>query len=189
MPTKMSKNRLIMVIVIVAVAVAIGIVLARSSCSPSDTTEQSQNATDFTLPTLTGASVTLSDLRGTPVVLNFWATWCSHCPAELHYFEDIVQESKGEIKVIAVDVGESSSKVQTFFGDYEPAMIVALDKDGAVFANYCRNYDNPLTGIPFTLFIDSEGIIQYKRVGELSGEAEVWGILHTLFGTTIPSTS
>jgi thiol-disulfide isomerase/thioredoxin len=203
MATRLSKRRLIMVIVIVAVAIAIGIVLARSSCSPSNPAQQSQNSTqqsqnttqqlqdaaNFTLPTLADASVTLSDLKGTPVLLNFWATWCPHCPTELHYFESVAQESGGKIRVIAVDVAESASTVQTFFGDYEPTMTIALDKNGAVFANYCQNYDNTRGGIPFTLFIDGEGVIQYKRIGELSSEAEVWGILNSLFGTAIPSTS
>jgi thiol-disulfide isomerase/thioredoxin len=135
---------------------------------------------------MTGANITLSELEGTPVVLNFWATWCGYCTGELPYFEHVAQQSEGEIKVVAINVGESLSTVQKFFGEYEPTMIVALDGDGEVFVNYCRNYKNPQGKVPFTLFVDSEGVIQYKRIGAFTSEAELWDTLHSVFGITVP---
>jgi len=134
---------------------------------------------------MTGANITLPELEGTPVVLNFWATNCPHCVVELHYFEAVAQQSEGEIKIIAIDVGESASMVQTFFGDYEPTMIVALDKNGEVFVNYCQE-DNPRGYIPITFFVDSEGIIQYIKIGAFSSETELWDTLHSVFETTVP---
>jgi len=130
MASRMSKKTwLIWVILIIAVVALVGIALSCSSSNPSDSTPQSQNATDFTLPTLTGANITLSELEGTPVVLNFWSISCSWCRKQLPYLENVAQQSEGEIKVIAVNVGESAAKVQEFFGDYEPTMIVALDEN------------------------------------------------------------
>jgi peroxiredoxin len=180
MASRMSKTRLIiMVILIIAVLGLVGITL---SC---DSSLLSQKAPDFTLPTMTGANITLSGLEGTPVVLNFWATWCHYCTPELHYFEAVAQDSEAGIKVIAINVGESASAVQAFFTGYEPTMIVALDKNGEVFVNYCQG-DNPREAIPFTLFVDSEDIVQYVQVGAFSSEAALWDKLSSVLGITAP---
>jgi hypothetical protein len=76
--------------------------------------------------------------------------------------------------------------VQDFFGDYEPTMIVALDGNGEVFVDYCQNFDNSRTFIPFTLLIDGEGMVQYKRIGAFASEEALWDTLHDVFGITIP---
>jgi len=175
-----KKTRLIVAIVVIAVAAIVGIALSRSSCSPSDSTLLSQKAPDFTLPTKTGANITLSELEGTPVVLNFWARTCGHCLVELPYFEAIAQKSEGEMKVIAINVGESASTVQAFFGDYEPTMIVALDGNAEVYVNYCRK-DNPRGYIPITFFVDSEGIVQYIKIGAFQSETELLEALDNVF--------
>ena len=186
MASRMSKKTwLIVAILIIAVGAIVGIALSRGSCSPSKSTLQSQKVPDFTLPTMTGANITLSELEGTPVVLNFWASVCGPCRMELPYFEAVAQESEGAIKVIAIDVGESASKVQTFFGDYEPTMIVALDGNMEVFQTYSHS-DNPRGYIPFTVFVDSEGIVKYIKIGAFQSEAELWDTLNDVFGTTIP---
>jgi len=173
----LKKLRRITLIIVVLILVG-----GALSC---DSSLLSQKAPDFTLPTMSGGNITLSELEGTPVVINFWATTCPHCVMELHYFEAVAQESEGEIKVIAIDVGESASKVQTFFGDYEPTMIVTLDGNGEVFLNYCQE-DNPRGYIPITFFVDSEGIVQHIKIGAFQSEAELWDTLNDVFGTTIP---
>ncbi|UCD22060.1 MAG: TlpA family protein disulfide reductase [Chloroflexota bacterium] len=174
----MSK-KLIRITLIIAVLALVGVAL---SCNSSLLSEK---APDFTLPTMTGANITLSELEGTPVVLNFWATWCSPCRMELPFFEAVAQESEGEVKVIAINVGQSASTVQTFFGDYEPTMIVALDTNGEIFVSYCQE-DNPRGYIPITFLIDSEGIVQYIKIGPFTSEAALWDTLNDLFGTAIP---
>ena len=173
MASRMSK-KLIRITLIIAVLALAGVAL---SCSSS---LLSQEAPDFTLPTMAGANITLSELEGTPVVLNFWATNCPHCVAELHYFEAVAQESEGEIKVIAINVGESDSTVQDFFGDYEPTMIVALDENGEVFVNYCEK-DNPRGYIPITFFVDSEGIVKHIKIGAFQTKTELWDTLDSVF--------
>jgi peroxiredoxin len=187
MASRMSKKTrlIIIVIAIIAVITIVGIVLGRSSCSPSGSTLLSQKAPDFTLSTMTGANITLSELEGTPVVLNYWATTCGYCVVELPYFEIAAQESEGEIKIVAINVGQPISEVERFFGDYEPTMIVALDRYGEVFANYCQN-DNPRGGIPITFFVDSEGIVQYLQIGAFSSEAALWDKLSSVLGITAP---
>ena len=174
MDSRMPKKLIRITLIIMVLALA-GIAM---SCNSSLLSEK---APDFTLPTLTGANVTLSELEGTPVVLNFWATSCPHCVAELPYFEAVAQESEGEIKVIAIDVGESASTVQQkVFGDYEPTMIVALDENAEVFANYCQG-DNTRGFIPFTVFVDSEGIVKHMKIGAFVSETDLWETLDSVF--------
>ena len=186
MAGRTSKTRLIIVItLIIAVVAILGIALNCSSCSPSDSTPQSDEAPDFTLPTMTGTNITLSELEGTPVVLNFWSISCYWCRKQLPYLENVAQQSGGEIKVIAVNIADNAASVQNFFGDYEPTMIVALDGNREVFVDYCQKYDNP-GKIPFTLFVDSEGVVQYKRIGAFTSETELWDTLNSVFETTVP---
>ena len=172
-----KKTRLIiMVILIVVVAAIVGIALSRNSSSPSD----------VTLPIITWDETTLSALEGTPVVLNFWSISCYWCRQQLPYLENVAQQSGEEIKVIAINMVDNAASVQNFFGDYEPTMIVALDRNREAFVDYCQKYDNPRRSIPFTLFIDGEGIVQYVKIGAFSSEEELWDTLDSIFETTVP---
>jgi peroxiredoxin len=104
----------------------------------------------------------------------------------LPYLEAVAQQSGGEIKVIAVNIVDNAASVQNFFGDYEPTMIVALDSDKSVFVDYCLAYNNTRGAIPFTFFVDSEGIVKYVKIGAFSSETELWDTLNDVFGTAIP---
>ena len=185
MPSRMSRTCLIMVNLIIVVLALVGGALSCSSSSPSNSTPSPtphpHKAPDFTLPTMTGSEITLSELEGTPVVLNFWATWCGYCVIELQYFEAVAQQGKGKIKIVAVDIGEPTSRVQKFFGDYEPTMIVALDKSGEIFLTYSQRYNNPRGSVPITFFIDSEGVIQHIKIGAFMSELELQNTLRSLF--------
>ncbi|MDH4300377.1 MAG: redoxin family protein, partial [Dehalococcoidia bacterium] len=94
--------------------------------------------------------------------------------------------AEGQIEVIAANIVDSAASVQSFFGDYEPTMIVALDENAEVFVNYCQNFGNSRGYIPFTLFIDSEGLVQYVKIGAFTSEEALWNTLHDVFGITIP---
>jgi thiol-disulfide isomerase/thioredoxin len=177
MAGKMSKKTwLIVAILIIAVGSIVGIALSGNSSSPSD----------GTLPIITWNETTLSTLEGTPVVLNFWSISCYWCRQQLPYLENVAQQSGGEIKVIAVNIVDNAASVQNFFDDYRPTMIIALDKNGEAFADYCLAYNNTRGAIPFTLFVDSEGIVQYAKIGAFQSEAELWDTLNDVFGITIP---
>jgi thiol-disulfide isomerase/thioredoxin len=119
-------------------------------------------------------------------VLNFWSISCYWCRQQLPYLENVAQESEGEIKVIAVNIVDNAASVQNFFGDYEPAMIIALDKNREAFVDYCLAYNNPRGYIPFTLFVDSEGLVQYVKIGAFSSEEELWDKLNGVLGIPIP---
>ena len=183
MASRMSKKTWLKMIILIITVLAL--VSGALSCSDSSS-PLGTKAPEFTLPTLTGANITLSEMEGTPVVLNFWATWCGYCVGELPYFEHVAQQRVGEIKVVAIDVRESLSKVQNFFGDYEPTMIMALDSSAEAFVNYCRKYNNSRGSVPFTLFVDSEGLVQYVQVGAFPSEAALWDKVSSVLGITAP---
>ena len=165
-----------MVTLIITVGAIVGIALSRNSPSPSE----------LTLPIITWNETTLSTLEGTPVVLNFWSISCGWCRYQLPFLEAVAQQSGGEIKVIAINIRDSASGIQTFFGDYEPTMIVALDKNREAFVDYCLTYNNTPGAIPFTLFVDGEGLVQYVKIGAFASEEALWDTLHDVFGITIP---
>ena len=176
-------------LIITIIAVAGGILSCNTSSppdstpSPPDSTpsplevapEVGKQAPDFTLATMTGSEITLSELRGMPVVLNFWATWCGYCVAELGYFDAVAKERPGQITVVAINIGQDTPKVKQFFGDYKISFTVALDKDSDVASKYAvRRY------IPVTFLIDSEGVIRNIKVGAFRSEADLWDSLRDL---------
>jgi thiol-disulfide isomerase/thioredoxin len=171
-----KKTWLILAIVIIAVGAIVGITMGRNSAGPSD----------LTLPIITWNETTLSTLEGTPVVLNFWSISCPYCVQQLPYLEAVAQQNEGELKVIALNIRDSASRIQTFFGDYEPAMTIAVDKNREAFRDYCVAYNNTGGYIPFTLFVDSEGIVQYVKTGAFASETQLWDTLSSVFGITTP---
>jgi len=174
-----KKAQLGLLTIIVAIFALPGIDLSCDSFSPSP-------APGFTLPTMAGGNVTLSELAGTPVVLNFWSISCYWCRKQLPYLENVAQQGEGEIEVIAVNIIDNATDVKNFFGDYEPTMIVALDRNREVFVNYCQEYNNPQGSIPFTLFLDGEGWVQSMRIGAFTSEKELKDTLRNVLGITIP---
>jgi len=171
-----KKAWLIIAIVIIAIGAIVGVALTRNPTSPSD----------LTLPIITWNETTLSALKGTPVVLNFWSISCYWCRQQLPYLEAVAQQSDGEIEIIAVNMADSASRIQTFFGDYEPTMTIALDENREAFKDYCVAYNNTGGYIPFTLFVDSEGIVQYVKTGAFASETQLWDTLSSVFGITTP---
>jgi len=69
-------------------------------------------APDFTLPTLDGGTVELSELRDKWVLLNFWTTWCDYCVIQMRYLQAAFEERGSEIEFIGINVGESEEKVR-----------------------------------------------------------------------------
>jgi thiol-disulfide isomerase/thioredoxin len=117
-------------------------------------------APDFALPDLKGNEVRLSDLRGKVVLLNFWATWCSYCRRLLPILSTAHEElrEKGFI-VVAVDVGEETSRVKAYIEENEFSFLAVLDRKGSTARLY------RIRGLPTSFFIDQEGIVQGIYIG------------------------
>ena len=138
----------------------------RQTASP----RQGFAAPDFTLDLLGGGEVTLSDLRGAPVMLNLWASWCPPCRAEMPAIQAVYQEYGEEgLVVLAVNATnqDSESAAAAFVRDHGLTFPVPLDRDGSVSVLYA------LRGLPTTYFIDREGVIRSVIVGGPMSEAVI----------------
>jgi peroxiredoxin len=115
-------------------------------------------APDFTLTALDGQSLHLAALKGKPVVLDFWATWCPPCRKLLPSIQKLHDEMGDKVAVIGVN-DEDRATVQRFVADNHVTVPQALDTDHAVSAAY------GVQGIPFTVFIDKDGNIAAVHEG------------------------
>ncbi|GBD16045.1 Thiol-disulfide oxidoreductase ResA [bacterium HR26] len=120
-------------------------------------------APDFTLPGLGGRDVRLSDYRGQVVLVNFWATWCGPCRAEMPEIKHVYRayQDAGFV-AIGVNQLEPEPEVRAFVDEYQLTWIFALDQDGAVSQRW------GVLGIPQSYLIDREGKIVKSWLGPLS---------------------
>ena len=117
-------------------------------------------APDFTLQTLDGKMVTLSDLRGQVVLVNFWATWCPPCRAEMPAMQQAYDQYRTDgFVVLAVNMLEGDAQVTDFVYQTGLTFPVLVDKGGGVSERY------QVKSIPTTYFVDREGVIQDVIIG------------------------
>ncbi|GAF74837.1 unnamed protein product [marine sediment metagenome] len=150
-------------------------ILAMSSWGCSTTApEVGAQAPGFTISTLDGETVTLNELRGQPVLLNFWATWCGYCRYQMPFLQAAFEEKGQEINFIAINIGEGIYKVQQYAEAEGLGLTVALDSEGAVASAY------NIRPIPATFFIDEQGVIKYIHIGAFRSQAELMAVLEDL---------
>jgi len=131
-------------------------------------------APDFSLPTITGGTITLSGLRGQPVLLNFWSLGCPSCIAEMPHLQAAFQERGGEAEFLAVHLGGGTEYVRLFAEDRGLTFTMAMDPGGESWNSY------NIRGIPVTFLVDEEGIIRNKKIGPFQSKAEVLSFLDIL---------
>jgi peroxiredoxin len=125
-------------------------------------------APDFALFGLAGSTVSLDDLRGKYVVLNFWATWCGLCRAEMPELQAIAEQyAERGVVVLAINYGETEDEVARFAADHGLTFAMGLDSDGAVTRRY------QVRTIPTSLVIDEEGVVVARFQGRVTAEAIV----------------
>ena len=117
-------------------------------------------APDFSLFNLEGEQITLSELRGRPVMINLWATWCAPCRIEMPHIQDRFERYAGEgFVVLAVDFDEPAGIVADFRDELGLTFDILLDPGAEVQELYRnRNY-------PSTFFVDADGVIQVQHIG------------------------
>lgn len=127
------------------------------------TAQKGSPAPDFEIAYSDGRKVRLSDLKGKPVLVNFWATWCPPCRAEVSEIQSAYEKYKASgFVVVAVNVQESTTAVAKFMKDFGMTFTVAIDSSGAVGRLY------RVSGIPASFFVDRSGIVREIFVGSLT---------------------
>jgi peroxiredoxin len=117
-------------------------------------------APNFTLRDLQGRDVSLEDLKGQVVFLNFWATWCPPCRNEMPSMEKLYRRMEGRnFAMLAVDLQESEEQVRRFVDTAGYSFPVLLDSSGRTGAAY------QVSGIPTTYIIDKQGNVLARVVG------------------------
>jgi peroxiredoxin len=124
---------------------------------------QDHPAPDFRLTTLEGDELALSDLRGQVVLVNFWATWCPPCRAEMPAIQSAYEQYDEQgFTVLAVNMREQPQQVQQFMQQYELTFPALLDSTGSVGGQYRANV------LPSSFFVDRQGIIRSVYRGPVS---------------------
>ncbi len=119
-------------------------------------------APDFSLLSLEGKKISLSQLKGKPVILNFWATWCPPCKLEMPAVAKVYAKSgeKG-FAVLTVNQQEDKQTIEKFIKENGYTLPIVLDTAGEVADLY------RVTGIPTTVFINSQGIVTDIHTGTM----------------------
>ncbi len=119
---------------------------------------------DFAMLLPDGRYTTLAELRGRPVLINFWATWCPPCRAEIPELLDAAQ-AYPELAILAVNVSESAVQVSSFAEQFRMKVPVVMDPQGEISDLYGVN------GLPTTLFLDAGGRVLAVRPGAIDRRA------------------
>lgn len=130
---------------------------------------------DFTMMSLAGQPVTLSDLRGRPALVNFWASWCPPCVAELPLLDRTAAEASERVHVVLLNVGEPHDVVAPF--------LAQLEVGSAIVLRDARDEERPLPegvvpsravaqvyqtfGLPTSLLLDEDGVIRARVSGPI----------------------
>ncbi len=141
-----------------------------------DNAKKSVLAPDFTLANLEGENISLNDLKGKVVLLNFWGTWCGPCKREIPDFISLSNKhKKNGLEIIGVTLSSGTpEKIQAFSEKWAINYTLLTDIKGnetqSVTARYGQVTGQPITGIPTTFIIDREGYIRQRYVGPRSEE-------------------
>lgn len=129
-----------------------------------------QQAPELQLENLAGERVRLSDLRGQPVMINFWAVWCGYCRSELPEMQEVYEAYRDQgFVILAVDVQEERSVVQPFVEELVLTFPILLDGQGEVSRSY------RVRALPTSYFLDQGGVIVARELGPVD---EKWMIEH-----------
>ena len=172
MATKKSNKSLWVMLALIAAIIAVILLLPscgnRNAKKDAETDAESttlvkagDTAPDFTVEMVDGSSMTLGDLKGKVVLLNFWATWCPPCRKELKRVQhDVIDRFAGrDFVFLPVSRGEKRSAVEAFRRKTGYTFAMGLDPDQQVYDLYAENY------IPRNFLIDRDGRIVALSVG------------------------
>ncbi len=129
---------------------------------------EGEPAPDFALRDLDGRPARLSDHRGQPVLINFWATWCTPCKAEMPMFVRAYDEHRADgLVVLALDVQEKPDAVRAFLAQLPLPFSVLMDERGEVASLY------RVRGLPSSYFVNADGVLVKAKRGQVKSEAEL----------------
>lgn len=154
----------------VAVAVVVAVVLTVTGAFSGSSRTTRRPAPALPRTVLTGPRVTLADLRGTPVIVNFWASWCGPCRHEARALEAFARTLHGRARLVGVDWNDGLRGARAFLRTYGWSFPTLRDADGSAGNAY------GIVGLPTTFIVDRHGRI----VRTLTGPQSVTSIQRAL---------
>jgi cytochrome c biogenesis protein CcmG/thiol:disulfide interchange protein DsbE len=137
------------------------VLVARSS--PAGGAQIGQPAPDFALADLNGNPIRLADLRGRPVIVNFWASWCGPCVEEFPLLRSAQAAHRADgLTVLGVVFRDNSEAARAFMARMDAVWPAAMDPGEQVAQQY------GIHGPPESFFIDSAGVVRGRQIGQLS---------------------
>ena len=160
-------NKLLTAILVTIVTAGL-LITGCTADSESSVATVGEAAPNFELQNLDGQSISLSSLKGSPVLINFWATWCQPCVSEMPYIQEIHEDwSDRGLIVLAINIGDSAAEVEQFLQAHNLSLPVLLDTKKVAIPKY------GIRAIPTTFFIDKDGIVQVKVIGAFPSKAAI----------------
>jgi peroxiredoxin len=158
---------------ILTLGLAIVLISSLAACTKP---KETPYAPDFTLQTLSGETVSLSDFRGKPVMLTFWKINCAACQFQMPFTQALYEGLSDEaIAVLTINVGDSASAAQDYVTSRGLTFPVLLDRQGKAAQMY------GLPGVPITFFIDSEGVMKAYKIGAFQSQEEMKSAIRSVF--------
>lgn len=140
----------------------------QDSAAPEETEPPKVEAPDFTVVDADGTEVKLSDYVGKPIVLNFWASWCTPCKSEMPEFNAAWEELEGEVQFLMVNMTDGARETVESAREYVegegftfPVLFDTKSEAAIAYSAY---------SLPTTYFIDAEGYVTARAVGAIDGE-------------------
>lgn len=154
------------IVFMVVVSLAYQLITKNYNSNDLNGNQQSANAQvagDFKVKDSSGKTVSLSDFKGKPVVVNFWASWCPPCKQEMPFFNEVYKEVGSEVQFMMIDIvdgsRETESSAKAFIKDNAYVFPIFFDSDqSAAIAN-------SIYSIPTTIFINKDGKIVGTHTG------------------------
>lgn len=167
----LSPSMWVLLIGIVAVVSVIGVAFMRSQeGQPTD-----GQAPDFTLTTFDGQTITLSELRGQVVIVNFWASWCGPCREEAPALERIWRAYRDRgVAVIGVTYADEDANAMAFMDEYDLTYLIGPDRGTEISGDLYN-----IQGVPETFIIDQAGNVHQFILAAVT-EAQLIAILDQL---------
>ncbi|ASS75075.1 hypothetical protein CIG75_08845 [Tumebacillus algifaecis] len=156
-----QSNRTKVITIVVLFIAALGILAAVVNFNQNDgavSLEMGHTAPDFTLETLDGKEVSLSDYRGKVVMINVWASWCEPCRNEMPAIEKAYETYQDQgLVVLGVNLKEKRVPIQGFADTYDLTFPILLDVEGHVGMDLYK-----VKPIPTTFFVDRDGVLRHR---------------------------
>jgi peroxiredoxin len=167
----MNRRKLCLIVII-----GLAIMLSSLFMACAKENKEIPYAPNFTLSTLDGSSVTLSKLRGKPVMLTFWSINCPACQFQMPYLQTFYNEwSNEKIEMLTINVKDSAAAVLDFITRNGLDFPVLLDPGGRVAGAY------GIPGVPVTFLIDAEGILKAYKIGAFQSRKQIEEALAQVF--------